>query len=95
MTEDVPATPQPPSCNFIRYRMTRRPVDNLSRVTELDAVLENRPMKIAILDDYQNVALKMADWTALAARAEITVFNDHLADVEELVERLARFDSAG
>jgi len=75
--------------------MTRRPVDNLSRVTELAAVLENRPMKIAILDDYQNVALKMADWTALAARAEITVFNDHLADVEELVERLARFDSAG
>ena len=58
-------------------------------------MLENRPMKIAILDDYQNVALKMADWTALAARAEIRVFNDHLADVEELVERLARFDSAG
>jgi hypothetical protein len=52
-------------------------------------------MKIAILDDYQNVALKMADWTALAVRAEITVFNDYLADVEELVERLARFDSAG
>jgi len=47
-------------------------------------------MKIAILDDYQNVALKMADWTALAARAEITGFNDHLADVAELVERLAR-----
>jgi hypothetical protein len=55
-------------------------------------VLENRPMKIAILDDYQNVALKMADWTTLAARAEITVFNDYLADVEELVERLATFD---
>ena len=58
-------------------------------------MLENRPMKIAILDDYQNVALKMTDWTALAARAEITVFNDHLADVEELVEGLASFDSAG
>jgi hypothetical protein len=26
-SRDVPATPQPPSCNFIRYRMTRRPVD--------------------------------------------------------------------
>src|SRR6516165_4110179 len=49
-------------------------------------------MKIAILDDYQNVSLKMADWTALAARADITVFNDHLADPEALVERLARFD---
>ena len=57
-------------------------------------MLENRPMKIAILDDYQNVALEMADWTALAARAEITGFNDHLADVEELVERLAPFDRA-
>ena len=31
-------------------------------------------MKIAILDDYQNVALKMADWSALSERAEITVF---------------------
>jgi hypothetical protein len=39
-------------------------------------------MKIAILDDYQNVALKMADWSALAARADITVFDDHLADPE-------------
>jgi AcrR family transcriptional regulator len=25
---DVPATPQPPSCNFTRYRMTCQPVDN-------------------------------------------------------------------
>jgi phosphoglycerate dehydrogenase-like enzyme len=49
-------------------------------------------MKIAIVDDYQNVALKMADWSALAARADITVFNDHVADPEALVERLAPFD---
>jgi hypothetical protein len=28
-------------------------------------------MKIAILDDYQNVALEMADWSALSERAEI------------------------
>ena len=49
-------------------------------------------MKIAILDDYQNVALRMADWSALAGRAEITVFNDHLADPVAIVERLAPFD---
>jgi hypothetical protein len=36
-------------------------------------------MKIAILDDYQNVALKMADWSALSGRAEIAVRNDHVA----------------
>jgi phosphoglycerate dehydrogenase-like enzyme len=49
-------------------------------------------MKVAILDDYQNVALAMADWSAVAARAEISVFHDHLADPNALVERLAPFD---
>src|SRR5262245_37310323 len=49
-------------------------------------------LKIAILDDYQNVALKMADWSAIAGRADVTVFNDHLADPEAVVERLAPFD---
>jgi phosphoglycerate dehydrogenase-like enzyme len=49
-------------------------------------------MKIAILDDYQNVALKLADWSVLATRAEITVFNDHLAESDALVERLLPFD---
>jgi phosphoglycerate dehydrogenase-like enzyme len=49
-------------------------------------------MQVAILDDYQNVALSMADWSEVAARAEITVFNDHVADQGDLVERLAPFD---
>jgi phosphoglycerate dehydrogenase-like enzyme len=49
-------------------------------------------MQVAILDDYQNVALRMADWSEVAARAEITVFNDHVADQGDLVERLAPFD---
>ena len=48
--------------------------------------------KIVVLDDYQNVALKMADWSALSQRAEITVFNDHVADPSALVERLMPFD---
>jgi phosphoglycerate dehydrogenase-like enzyme len=49
-------------------------------------------MKIAILDDYQNVALKMADWSAFPERAEITVFNDNVADTSALVEMLLPFD---
>src|SRR5215831_18080987 len=49
-------------------------------------------LRIAILDDYQNVALKMADWSPLTGRATITVFNDHLANVEGIVERLLPFD---
>jgi phosphoglycerate dehydrogenase-like enzyme len=48
-------------------------------------------IRIAILDDYQNVALDMADWSPLAKRAEITVFNDHEADTAKLIERLQPF----
>jgi phosphoglycerate dehydrogenase-like enzyme len=50
-------------------------------------------MKVAILDDYQDVALRLADWSAVARRAEITVFNDHIADPAALVERLRPFDA--
>jgi phosphoglycerate dehydrogenase-like enzyme len=48
--------------------------------------------RIAVLDDYQNVALSLADWSALDDRATITVFNDHLADPDVVVERLQPFD---
>ena len=49
-------------------------------------------MRIAILDDYQSVALTMADWSPLQARAEISVFTDHVADQKVLATRLAPFD---
>jgi phosphoglycerate dehydrogenase-like enzyme len=49
-------------------------------------------MKVAILDDYQDVALRLADWSAVRRRAEITVFNDQLADPAAVVERLRPFD---
>jgi phosphoglycerate dehydrogenase-like enzyme len=49
-------------------------------------------MKIAILDDYQNVALRMADWSGLAKRTDITVFSDHVSAADEVVARLLPFD---
>src|SRR6202021_151176 len=48
--------------------------------------------KIAVLDDYQNVALESADWSALGRQADITVFKDHLAEPEAVIERLLPFD---
>ncbi len=48
--------------------------------------------KIAVLDDYQGVALQMADWSAVEDRAEVTVFRDHVSDPNEVAERLAPFD---
>jgi phosphoglycerate dehydrogenase-like enzyme len=53
------------------------------------------PMKkcqIAVLDDYQNAALESADWSVLRDRADITVFEDHLADPDAVIERLLPFD---
>jgi len=50
------------------------------------------PIKIAILDDYQNVALKMADWSALRQRASIDVFSDTISNPDALVARLLPFD---
>ncbi len=50
-------------------------------------------MKVAVLDDYQDVALRLADWSAVRRRAEITVFNDHLDDPGAVVDRLRPFDA--
>src|SRR6266403_1128894 len=49
-------------------------------------------MNVAILDDYQNVALRLADWSGVRRHAEITVFTDHVADPSAVVERLRPFD---
>jgi phosphoglycerate dehydrogenase-like enzyme len=49
-------------------------------------------MKIAIFDDYQNVALRLADWSDVRRHAEITVFHDHVADPSAVVARLRPFD---
>jgi len=48
-------------------------------------------MKIAVLDDYANVALEMADWSGLK-NVEITVFNDTLTKHNAIVQRLEPFD---
>src|ERR1700758_1090308 len=48
--------------------------------------------KIAVLDDYQNAALKCADWSVVRDRADLAVFQDHLADPDAVIKRLLPFD---
>lgn len=48
--------------------------------------------RVALLDDYQGVALSMADWKSLPTGTEVVVFKDHLADEAALAARLADFD---
>jgi lactate dehydrogenase-like 2-hydroxyacid dehydrogenase len=49
-------------------------------------------MRVAVLDDYQGVALSMADWSRVERRAEVHVFTDHVSEATALVERLAPYD---
>ena len=48
-------------------------------------------LRVAVLDDYQRVAARCADWSALQPDAEVAFFHDHLADPEALAARLAPF----
>jgi phosphoglycerate dehydrogenase-like enzyme len=48
--------------------------------------------RCAILDDYQDVALKMADFGSLAGEVEFTVFNRPLGAPEEIARALKDFD---
>ena len=48
--------------------------------------------RLAIIDDYQNVALAMTDWSVLGDDVSITVFDDHLDDENRLADRLRDFE---
>ena len=48
-------------------------------------------LRIAILDDYQSIALSMTDWSRIGPDAEIVSFNRHLSEAEAARE-LVDFD---
>ena len=48
-------------------------------------------VRAAILDDYQKVALKFADWSAIAKDVEVKVFNAPLGDDSAVIKRLQGF----
>jgi phosphoglycerate dehydrogenase-like enzyme len=50
-------------------------------------------MRVAILDDYQQVALASTDWSGVRELAEITVFTEHIVRTEALVRALEPFDA--
>ena len=48
-------------------------------------------MKIAILDDYLDVALGLTDWQQLGSDADIQVFQKPFSDAQETVSALREF----
>ena len=49
-------------------------------------------MKLAVLDDYQATAKDLGEWSQLPPGTEVEYFHDHIADEDQLVERLKDFD---
>jgi len=49
-------------------------------------------MRLAILDDYEEVALKLADWNTLRPEIEVDVYHDHLDAGDKLVDRLSPYE---
>lgn len=50
-------------------------------------------MRVALLDDYQGVALGMADWGRLAPRVRVDPIREHIPDLDRLAEVLRPYDS--
>jgi phosphoglycerate dehydrogenase-like enzyme len=48
--------------------------------------------KVAVLDDWQGVARRSADWSVLESRAEVTIFADAFRDEDDAAAKLADFD---
>ena len=49
-------------------------------------------MRVAVLDDWQNIAAKAADWSALRARAELVFFQHAFASEDEAAAQLKDFE---
>ncbi len=51
----------------------------------------NMAVRCAILDDYQNVVLKVADWSKVKGDVEFKVFNQHLGGPDKVIAALQGF----
>ena len=49
-------------------------------------------VRVAVLDDYQEVAKEMADWSVLPPEVEVRMFREYLAEEDTLVHHLEEFD---
>ena len=48
--------------------------------------------RVAVLDDWQQVALRCADWTPLRARADVEFFTTPFGGEDDVAKALADFD---
>ncbi len=51
-----------------------------------------KKIKVAILDDYQNVTHHFANWEKLSEKIELQIFNEYIGDAPNLTEKLSDYD---
>ena len=51
-----------------------------------------KKLKVAVLDDYQNVTRHFASWETLGDKIELKVFNEYIGDDPQLSEKLSDYD---
>jgi phosphoglycerate dehydrogenase-like enzyme len=56
-----------------------------------ESAVPPRSVKVAILDDFQDITRQLADWGRLPKHVAVTVFNDHF-EGEDLIARIAPFE---
>ena len=49
-------------------------------------------IKVAILDDYQNVTHNFADWNSLSDKIDLKIFNEYIGNDNKLAEQLKDYD---
>ena len=54
-------------------------------------IINSKKLKVAILDDYQNVSRDFANWELLSDKIELDVFNKYIGK-EKLSDILSKYD---
>jgi D-3-phosphoglycerate dehydrogenase len=49
-------------------------------------------LRCAVLDDYQNIVLKAADWSPVKSDIDLTIFNEHLGGPRSVIAALKDFE---
>src|SRR5262249_59803284 len=75
-------TPSPPPRLFSARRCETASNEAISNLQGDETAMA---LRCAILDDYQNVALKLGDWSKLKSDVEFKVFNDHLGGADKVI----------
>ena len=55
-------------------------------------IIKKKKIKVAVLDDYQNVTYNFANWNSLEDQIELTVFNEYIGKDKNLINKLIDFN---